>query len=346
MKVAIIGAGFFGCTAAIVLSKKHKVDLFEKSNSILNGASLANQLRFHLGYHYPRSPKTVNEIKKNYKNFVKYFGKDIFGKTKNLYGVSLKNSKISYKNYLLFLKKNNLKYKKIKSNNFSNKIEGEILSYEKNLDYFKAKKKIKKKLDKKKIRIFYNSTFNKDLVKEYDKIIVATYDQNNYVLDSLGTKIKSKYRYELVEKIIIKLPKKFSSLSCMVIDGKFVCLDPYLGTKYHLLSDVKYSKLEILHGKFPNFNHQNKKYINSGIIRNIKISQFKNFINHGSLYLPFLKNAKYIGSFYVTRTIKVNRKKTDERINEITRNSKKVISIFSGKWNTCLGIAKSLEKLI
>ncbi|MDC3161062.1 FAD-dependent oxidoreductase, partial [Candidatus Pelagibacter sp.] len=114
MKIAIIGAGFFGCSAALALSKKHKIDIFEKSDSILNGASLANQLRFHLGYHYPRSPETVNEIKKNYRNFLKYFGKNIFGKTKNLYGISSEGSKIKFEDYLGFLKKNKLKFKKIK----------------------------------------------------------------------------------------------------------------------------------------------------------------------------------------------------------------------------------------
>ena len=31
----------------------------------------------------------------------------------------------------------------------------------------------------------------------------------------------------------------------MIIDGQFLCLDPYVGTKYHLLSSNKFSKIEI-----------------------------------------------------------------------------------------------------
>ena len=344
MKIAVIGAGFFGTTAALELSKKHEVDLYEKSNSILNGASLANQLRFHLGYHYPRSPETVLEIKKNNQKFIKYFGKGIFGKTKNLYGVCSEESKTSFKSYLNFLKKNNLKYKKVVTNDFSNKIEGQILSNEKNLNYFKIKEIINNKILRSKIKIHLNSNFKKNLIEKYDKIIIATYDQNNKILKNLGFKINNNYRYELVEKIIIKLPKRYKYLSCMVIDGEFVCLDPYVGTNYHLLSDVKFSKLEINEGRFPTFKHFNKKYLNSGIVKNIKISQFKNFIKHGSIFLPFLKKAKYHGSFYVTRTIKLDKKNTDERINEINYVNKKIISILSGKWNTCLGIAEILKK--
>ena len=74
MRVAIIGAGFFGTSCAIRLAKKHTVHIFEKKETILCGASRANQLRFHLGYHYPRSQKTILEIKKNYKEFIKFFG--------------------------------------------------------------------------------------------------------------------------------------------------------------------------------------------------------------------------------------------------------------------------------
>jgi len=72
MKIAIIGAGFFGATAALKLSKYHDVDLFEKKKDILNGASKINQFRFHLGFHYPRSKKTLNEIKSSYKLFINF----------------------------------------------------------------------------------------------------------------------------------------------------------------------------------------------------------------------------------------------------------------------------------
>ena len=346
MRGAIIGAGFFGTRFAIKLSKKHTVHIFEKKETILCGASRANQLRFHLGYHYPRSPKTISEIKKNYKEFIKFFGQDVFAKTKNYYGISREKSKTNYNNYLEFLKKNKLRFKKVDIKDFSKKIEGQIISNEKNLDYFKVKKKILKKLNHKNIQIFLKANFNKNLINNYDKIIIATYDNNNELLNQLGIKIRNKYKFELVEKIIIKMPIRFKSKSYMVLDGKFVCLDPYVGTKYHLLSDVKNSKLEIVKGKYAKFKHFNKKYLNQGIIKKKDISQFNNFINHGSKYLPIIKKAKYIGSFFVTRAIKIGKEKTDERLNEININGSKIITIFSGKWNTCIGVAKKIESIL
>ena len=40
MKIAIIGAGFFGSTIALKLCEQHTVHLYEKENNILNGCLL------------------------------------------------------------------------------------------------------------------------------------------------------------------------------------------------------------------------------------------------------------------------------------------------------------------
>ena len=94
-KIAIIGSGFFGVATALMLAKKHEVHIYEIKKDILNGASLANQLRFHLGYHYPRSSKTLKEVNDSYKDFSKFYSQKVFGNTKNYYGVSKQNSKKS-----------------------------------------------------------------------------------------------------------------------------------------------------------------------------------------------------------------------------------------------------------
>ena len=142
------------------------------------------------------------------------------------------------------------------------------------------------------------------------------------------------------------MPKKYRKKSYVIIDGKFVCLDPYLGTNYHLLSDVKYSKIEVIKKNNPIFKSVKKKYLNDKINKNIKISNFKKFIKHSSYYLPFLKDAKYVGSMFIVRALKINVEKTDERTGEIQKINKRFISVFSGKWNTCVYVANKLNKLL
>ena len=342
MKLAVIGSGFFGITLGLILSKKHEVDIYEKENSILNGASSSNQFRFHLGYHYPRSQKTMHEINKSKDLFISYYGKKIFGKTFNYYLVA-NTSKITYKKYEKFLIRNNLYY--VSKNLFSNNkfIEKTILTNEKILNIFNFKKTVIDKIKKSNLNLKLKKEFSKKNLKEYDKVIIATYSNNNLLLRKLGIKKLYDYKFELVEKILVKLPKQYLKKSFIVIDGNYVCVDPYLGTKYHLLSDVKLSKLETKIGKFPTFKNKNKKYLNKGIIKNIKISRFNKFINRSSNYLPFLRDAKYIGSMYVVRTIKKDKEKTDERTSSVNFHSNKILSVLSGKWNNCVYLAKNLS---
>ncbi len=337
--IAVVGAGIFGCTAALILSKKHNVDLYERKPDILNEASMCNQFRFHEGFHYPRSTKTFKEIKKSNKDFIDFYGNDIFGKTDNYYAVTKTETKTKFKQYIKFLEKNNLKYTiKPKSNLVSKKIEGTILSNEKNLNYFKIKKKILNKLSKSNVNVKLSSQLDKAILryKKYDYIVIAAYKNNNDIIKNLGFKVTNKFRYELIEKIIIKLPKKYKKTSVVVMDGNFLCLDPYIGTKYHLLSHVKFSKLKVIKGYYSKFP---KRYDNKLIItkfKNIKESKFKDFINDGLKYLPFLKKAKYVSSFYVVRTLKLNVEKTSERTNLTKKINKKIITILAGKWNTCV----------
>ena len=342
MKIAIIGTGFFGLTLGLFLSKNHQVDIYEKKDKILNGASAANQFRFHLGYHYPRSQKTVTEINKSKNLFISFNIKKIFQKTSNYYLIA-KDSKVNFKKYKKFLTKNKLYNKLVKNFVYSDKIDKIVLSNEKILNYFNFKKSINLKVKNSNLKVIFNTEFNKKFLKNYDKVIIATYANNNEILKKLGIKKLNDFKFELVEKIVIKLPNKFSKKSFVVIDGKFVCVDPYLGTNYHLLSDVKLSKLETKIGKFPRFKNKNKKYLNKGIIRDVKISRFKSFIERSSSYLPFLLKAKYVGSMFVVRVIKKNKENTDERTSTITKHSNKILSIMSGKWNNCVYLAKHLK---
>ena len=182
-KIAVIGSGFFGSLIAFFLSKKYKIDLYEKQNKLFQGASKYNQMRYHLGFHYPRSEKTVNELKLYEKHFKNFFSSDaIFGKTFNYYGIAKKNSKTNYRNYINILKRNKLKFKEFNSKDFTHNIQGSIITNEKVLNYFKAKKKILKILKNKNIKVLKNNILTKDSVKDYFKIIICTYDQNNNVL--------------------------------------------------------------------------------------------------------------------------------------------------------------------
>lgn len=347
MKIAIIGAGIFGSTLSLILSKNKsfKIDLFEKKKDIMQMASKYNQQRFHHGFHYPRSQNTIKEILKSKKSFEKFYGTNIFGNTKNYYGLVEKKGKTKKNDFIKIIRKNNLKFSNSKNKNFSKKVDFQILTDEKILNYFKLKKKIISLIKKSKVHLHLNQNFNvKDCIN-YNYIFVCTYYENNKNLNKLNIKKLSKFKYELIEKQVIKLPKQYRNLSYVIIDGKFLCLDPYLGTNYHLLSHVKYSKLEIKNSVFATFKNKNFKNIGKFIkFKNNK--RFTKYINDGKTYLPFLKYSKYIGSFFGIRTIEKNKENTDQRTNILKRHSKNIFSIYSGKWNTAVDISCIIKRYL
>ena len=73
-RIAIVGAGIFGVTTALMLAKKgYKVAVFEKTNDIFNGASGINQYRLHSGYHYPRAISTATDCRDSVQYFCKEY---------------------------------------------------------------------------------------------------------------------------------------------------------------------------------------------------------------------------------------------------------------------------------
>jgi hypothetical protein len=347
MKVAVIGSGFYGTAIALELkSKGLEVDLYESQPTLMQGASAVNQYRYHLGYHYPRSIKTVKEIFKSHKYSGKFF-KNFFSITKNYYGVAKKNSKISFIKYKNFLEKNNLGYKIINNNISKNEVSDFILTTEKVLNYFKYKNYIKFLLKKKGVRVFYNTIISKFFfISRYEKIIICAYNNNNQILNRFSIKPEEKFKYELVEKLVISLPSEYRRQSYVILDGNFVNVDPYLGTSFHLLSHVKLSKLEVIKDYYPNFKNKNKVYINKGLVNNFKNSNFTEIIKDAKQYLPFLEKSKYVGSLYAVRTLKMNKERTDERTTQVKIFNNKFYAVFSSKWNGCWLVAKKIYSMI
>tara|TARA_B100000963_G_scaffold346839_1_gene352509 strand:- start:1144 stop:2211 length:1068 start_codon:yes stop_codon:yes gene_type:complete len=347
-KIAVIGGGFFGCLISLKISEidNIEVDLFEEKKDLLLSASGKNQMRAHYGYHYPRSNETVKEIQKSINEFKAFFPKNVFEKTINYYSIAKKNSKTDTKTYKNFLKKNKLYF--TEENNLpyfeKNNIERIFKVNEKIINIFKARTFLKKRISKnKKINLHLNRKFTDKNTKNYRFVIYATYSENNYNIRKFKNKLKKK-KYELVEKILVKMPKFFNKKSIVVLDGNFVCIDPYLGTNLHLLSDVKNSKLEIQYKRFYKFKSYQKKYLKKYLIKNKKISNFRNFIKNSSKYLPILKEAKYYGSFYVVRSI--DKDNNDTRVTNINKINNKLFTIYSGKWINSVATAKKVKKIL
>ena len=102
MKIEVVGAGILGCTISTKLSKLHTVDLYESSSDIMTAASRTNQLRLHRGYHYPRSPDTVNSLLRSINFFKKEYTEAVIDKFEHFYCIAKEKSLVSPDQYINF----------------------------------------------------------------------------------------------------------------------------------------------------------------------------------------------------------------------------------------------------
>lgn len=90
MRIAIIGAGFFGHHIAEEIVSRYgaaEVDIFEAEPAPLLGAGTTNQCRLHMGFHYPRSSYTIYQSIMGFERFVEKYPEYIHDVSDNLYAV-------------------------------------------------------------------------------------------------------------------------------------------------------------------------------------------------------------------------------------------------------------------
>ena len=345
MKIAIVGAGFFGIAAAIKLKEKYKnckISIFEKNKDILSGSSGKNQFRWHKGYHYPRSQKTIEECLRSYKSFEKYLNKFTLD-TENYYAISSENSLTSADQFINVCEKNKLYYKKTSLNILNKKkissvfrVKEKIINIQLIKNYFKRQLKLLK------IETNLNSEI-KNIEKlriNYDFVILSTYFENE---DLMNEKIDSNIKFQLVEKIISKVPKEYEKKSVVVLDGKFMCIDPFYLNKHSLLGTVDDSIIKETVGKKLQLNKLELSYLKKGAIINPQITNFAKIKKKFNEFFVGFDEVKYVKSFFVIRCTKVS--KEDARNSEMKKKGN-LIKIFSGKWVSCFKVAEKITKII
>ena len=353
-KIAIIGSGLFGLTTYIILKQNnYDCTLFEKKNKILEGASTNNLNRVHFGYHYPRDIETARQSLEGYKTFSKFYKKAIFFKFDNYYFIA-KNSKIDFKNYLSFCKKNDLKFKLVNLKNFFLKntlFEGAIKVQEPIYDWDLIKKEVKKKL----ARIKYNKIhlnekvlsvkkIQKNLILEsnkgkykFDYIIDASYEGSNK-LNKVGFS-NNKYKYQVVS-VFEFTSKKINKLGLAVMDGNFFSFLPKGNSNKHIFYHVKHSILrEKVGKKFP------ERWLKFSNLKKKIRKQKKKCLQDFNKYFPNFK-IKFSNKFFISSRVLPSISSTDKRVTEVKIIKKRYFKITSAKVDHCVDTAFKVLNLL
>jgi L-2-hydroxyglutarate oxidase LhgO len=103
LNIIIIGSGWYGCYAALLLQKMHHITIIEKESDIFKHASFYNQNRLHLGYHYCRNYKTRKLCKKGFTKFLSTFNENMVSRIKKNYYLISNDSSVDLCFSQLFL---------------------------------------------------------------------------------------------------------------------------------------------------------------------------------------------------------------------------------------------------
>jgi len=339
MKIAIIGGGIFGTNIALALSKLEfvkEITIFEKNKNILLEASVNNQHRYHLGYHYPRSPQTIEQILFTNELYNEYYKDSIFDINNNIYFVSKYESLIDTDTFSSVFKNHDVKQvelTKYKSFVNINNLESAFLVKEKGINTNLLSKLIKHSLEKNtKIKISYNTEVTDicKLKKEFNIVVNASYYNNNLTDNS-------DLKYEVCLLPVLNKPFKDNDIAFTVVDGKFPSIYPTQDSNIYTLSHVSNTPLIKTDSLL-----EAQKFRNS--LDNLQLLKYsKNMIDESRQFFSF--NNIDIVNFYVSYKVKIKDDKNDLRTSNIMCNDN-VISILQGKITTCIYVAEEISKYV
>ena len=337
-KVLVVGGGIFGTTASVALATSgFNVTLHEELDHVIMAASDINQYRLHRGYHYPRSKSTAQECLDGLKSFKRKYGASVVNDDINhFYAISSRDSLVSSEDYIKFLDEMGLEY------NLHEPLNGTDLTVEAEEELFDSDKLRVQVIQKMKgvgVKVVCGKKTTKEDFDDYDYVVIATYAKINELLDET-----IQYQYEVVEKPVVKLPKEYKNKSVVVMDGPFMCLDPYKNGN-HVLGHVEHAIHSTNVGDYPMvLNKYIAAYMNNGIIHNPHVTKINKFIEAGMEFFKDFDKLEHIGSMFTVRTVLAHREHDDARPTIVTQEAHNVYTIFSGKIGTCVEAANELVR--
>ncbi|MBX4199203.1 FAD-binding oxidoreductase [Candidatus Parcubacteria bacterium] len=347
MKIAVVGAGIFGVSAAVKLSKAgHDVVLYEKNNDILSAASGINQYRLHRGYHYPRSKATALSSKYAEDSFREEYGEAVLEDNEHYYVIAKEDSKVTGEEYLNFCKECELEHEEVNLDEHVSApfVDISIRGRESLMDPVKLREIARQKLDSSRVNLRLDTAFTPSDMGEYDLVVNCTYANSNFILENFP-EARKEYQFEVCEKPVLRLPTKYKGKSIVVMDGPFFCIDPYSITDMHVMGNVVHAIHASNTGFFPIVPDDIKPLLNKGIVKNPPVTNIERFLQVATKFMPDLKDAEYVGSMFTVRTVLPNVDKTDERPTLVSKVGDKIIHVFSGKIGNCMEAASEVLRL-
>jgi len=281
VRVAVVGGGLFGATAAVDLHRSGaNVTLYERHDDLLMGATRANQGRIHRGYHYPRDPN-AGELSQHADRVAARFPGAVIRGNSHRYVIAA-DSRVDAEHYREFCASAGLRW--MPATSWLVRSGTVISASEAFLDVRKARALLRRELHGVDVRCNAPTQIDR-LAGSYDHVIDATYGR--YWPEPLD--------YEVCETALIELPPRYRRQSFVVMDGPFISLDPH--GPAHMLYDVRHS----VHAVNEVPDHLSS-LLDRGLVRTSH-THVDAMLDTARRFLSHLDSPVYLGSLFTVRAV-------------------------------------------
>ena len=251
MKIAVIGAGWYGCHIALSLKLLGiDVDIFERKDEIFSGASGKNQYRLHQGFHYARHYRTRQQSRDGYIRFIERYPSLSTDIENNIYAVPEKESLLDYETYRLIMSASGLNFSEVDLSCFGivncsagMRVEERLLLTKRAKEFFyrNLEDVLQTGVNVDIEKIKYHDDWVEIMGHKYDYVVDATWGGSGIELD----------RQVFFEPTLLLYysSRSVSGFAFTAVDGDLCSVYPCEENGLYTLSSVKYTPL----GRFATF---------------------------------------------------------------------------------------------
>lgn len=357
--VAVIGCGIFGAEIALKASAYGlSVKVLEARSDVLFGASMNNQNRLHLGFHYPRDLETGRQSIRGFDAFRQNYAECIRSDFLNAYFIANSGSLTTPASYLQFCDELGVPFQKIDAKNFSVAIRGAdtgILCEEVVYDCAILRELVKQKLRQKHVEVslgervtklsrhggrYRLETHAKSTIFA-DVVINASYADINRLTEGIGHVVdENLYEYTAVPIIKIDMPR----VGVTIMDGPFMTVLPHGKSENFLLYNVAQSVVASSVDR-----RMDSRWLSpetAPFSGTDKSAFFRKMVRMCSEYMPSLKNAELVGFLEGPRMVLPKKDATDARPSIVKNYENSYFTVFSGKIDHSAWVADELLEVL
>ncbi len=353
-RVAVIGAGLFGCNVALELSPFCDVTLFEKNDDILLEASFVNQTRHHLGYHYPRSSETVKDIQTSAPLFESIYEEAIVRNLPTYYAIAKDGSNVTPEEFINFCDVHGLPYEVedipdgLIDKDFislSIKVPEPIYHYPKvkeltkqllsksssikiNLNHLVVGASL---LDNGKKRLQISNTTGR-YAEEFDFVVNTTYAKMNTFAGWMGF-MPHPVRIDVAEVLAVSLP--ISPVAVTIMDGPFGGFLPSGNTNEFILYHAKASIID-------RYTPKDGMVVERKALKSQSIYLYEECLK----LFPILEKATWLETRVAYRGVLAFHEHDDARVADVVDHGFGCWSVLSGKIQSSVQTARKIKAAI